>query len=913
MTDRTVVYRITSDVTGLLAGTRAGAASLRKMGDDALGATKKGGKFADNLDAMGINAGTAAFAVGTTMVVAAANFDQAMSNVQAATHESAANMDALRQAALDAGAQTAFSATEAAAGIENLAKAGVSTKDILGGGLSGALDLAAAGQLEVADASEIAATALTQFRLSGEDVPHVADLLAAGAGKAQGEVSDLSYALKQSGLVASQMGLSIEETTGTLAAFASAGLLGSDAGTSFRTMLLRLSNPSKKSAELMADLGINAYDAQGNFVGMASVAGQLQTALQDKTQAERDSALATIFGSDAIRAASVLYEQGSDGVEAWTNNVNDAGYAAETAAIKMDNLKGDIEALKGALETAFIEGGGGSQGGLRGLTQLATAAVNLSTETQNADGFLGDLRDTALGSALPMSNLGNTILGLKGFLTGADEKTGDLDENTASLAQTSVDAAGGLDAQAVSLEGVGGAVRQTAQEIEAADQALREAREAAHATAASFGQLGDGVDDSKVSLGQWIGQMANFADAVTNFMNNAKKASRRGLREGLINDLQDAGDAGALRMKQLANATDEEIARANRAWARGEKAMRDYVNFKVPPKKIDVDNGPALSKIEALEARLRAIRDEDVFINIRRVDTGLGPQTHAEGGYITGPGTATSDSIPAYLSNGEYVVKAAAVAKYGVGMFDRLNAMHFAAGGKVDKKKRTASGGVFVHDNTAALQQSIDRLTEVSEHQTQAVGEATSRTEKWSERMAEVAAATTAGFNTGLFDKDSNIWAAGAGGGPLANLSQDIAGLQERGALQTQLAGMGLSGDALAALLSQGTNADISGLINSGQVSQYADLYAQRAALQGSVGSQGASAAYGGQYANAAADQAASVAALQRTNLQLAGVRGDLARLERAIEDSADRTGAVVNGAAAGPARNNSRPKVGRL
>ena len=107
-----------------------------------------------------------------------------------------------------------------------MAKAGVSTKDILGGGLKGALSLAAAGSLDVAEAAEISASALTQFKLSGDKIPHLADLLAAGAGKAQGSVQDLGAALNQSGLVAASTGLSIEETTGVLAAFASAGVDG---------------------------------------------------------------------------------------------------------------------------------------------------------------------------------------------------------------------------------------------------------------------------------------------------------------------------------------------------------------------------------------------------------------------------------------------------------------------------------------------------------------------------------------------------------------------------------------------------------------------------------------------------------------------------------------------------------------
>src|SRR5690606_33088374 len=143
---------------------------------------------------------------------------------------------------LDAGQETVYSATEAAGAIEALAKAGVSTADILNGGLSGALNLAASDNIAVAEAAEIAASAMTQFGLAGEDVEHVADLLAAGAGKAQGGVADLGQALNQAGLVSSQFGLSIEEAVGTLTAFASAGMVGSDAGTSFRTMLLRLAN-----------------------------------------------------------------------------------------------------------------------------------------------------------------------------------------------------------------------------------------------------------------------------------------------------------------------------------------------------------------------------------------------------------------------------------------------------------------------------------------------------------------------------------------------------------------------------------------------------------------------------------------------------------------------------------------------
>jgi TP901 family phage tail tape measure protein len=320
-------------------------------------------------------------AAGLAVVVAKfAEFDKAMSDVKAATSESAENMDLLRAAALEAGATTVYSATESAHAIEELGKAGLTTSDILSGGLAGSLDLAAAGGIAVADAAGIAATTLQQFELSGDKASHVADLLAAGANKAMGDVSDLSQALNQSGLIANQFGLSVEETVGSLAAFASAGLLGSDAGTSFRTMLLRLGNPTKESSDLMKSLGISAYDAGGNFVGMASLAGQLQTAMSDLSQETRDSALATIFGSDAIRAANVLYKEGAEGIAQWTENVDDAGFASETAATKLDNLKGDWEALSGAVDTAMISMGEAANGPLRYIVQSITELVDKFNE-----------------------------------------------------------------------------------------------------------------------------------------------------------------------------------------------------------------------------------------------------------------------------------------------------------------------------------------------------------------------------------------------------------------------------------------------------------------------------------------------------------------------------------------------------
>lgn len=332
--------------------------------------------------------GAALLGVAGNAARVAADFDASMSIVQADTHASAAEMEKLRAAAIQAGADTVYSATEAAAGIDELAKAGMSTADILSGGLSGALNLAAAGGIGVAESAETMATALAQFKLQGKDATHVADLLAAGAGKAQGGVSDMAQALKQGGLVASQMGLSIEETTGSLAAFASAGLLGSDAGTSMKTMLQRLMNPAAKAKTLMDELGLTVYNSSGKFVGMANFAGQLRDKLGSLSLEQRNAALSTIFGSDAIRAASVLYDQGAAGIQGWIDKVNDQGYAATTAAARMDNLKGDLEGLSGSWETLMIKMGSSAQTPLRGIVKFADQVVdalgNMSLGAQSA-------------------------------------------------------------------------------------------------------------------------------------------------------------------------------------------------------------------------------------------------------------------------------------------------------------------------------------------------------------------------------------------------------------------------------------------------------------------------------------------------------------------------------------------------
>lgn len=400
MADRSISIALEAKVQGFVSGMKTAQKSAEDFANRTAAFARDNEQNLDRVGKASMIMGGGLLAGVGLAVKSFMEFDSAMSEVQASTHESAANMELLREAAINAGADTAFSAKDAAKGIDELAKAGVSTKDILGGGLSGALALAAAGSLDVGEAAEIAASALTQFKLSGDDIPHLADLLAAGAGKAQGSVQDMGAALNQSGLVAASTGLTIEETTGALAAFASAGMTGSDAGTSFKTMLMSLNPNSKEAEKLMGELGISAYDAQGNFIGMSEYAGVLQGALKGMGDEQRNATLKTLFGSDAVRAANVLYEQGAEGIAKWEEAVNDAGYAAVTASIKQDNLAGDIEKLGGSIDSVFIKSGSGAAEALRGLVQgaedLIDAVGNIPTPILNAGAGIAGIAGGAL-------------------------------------------------------------------------------------------------------------------------------------------------------------------------------------------------------------------------------------------------------------------------------------------------------------------------------------------------------------------------------------------------------------------------------------------------------------------------------------------------------------------------------------
>lgn len=378
-------------VVRLMADTSQYETALAKAGkstEELAGGLEKSGSKTGIVTKGITAAGLAVAAFGVASVKMAADFDEQMSTVQANSGATTAQLGQLREAALQAGASTVYTASESAGAINDLAKAGMSVSDILSGGLTASLNLAAAGQMDVGNAAEYMSQALTMFHLSGKNAASTADALAAGADKAVGNVSDFGDALNNCGVMANSFGMNLQETVGVLGLFAQNGIVGAEAGTQLNSMLMRLAHPASDAEGTMKELGISTHDASGKFVGMANLAGQLHDKLGKLTDQQRQEAEATIFGSYAIKGASIIMDAGKQGVEDWTKAVSDSGFAAQQASNKTNNLKGDLKMLESATQSAMTKIGEGAQGPLRsftqGLTDLITDFGNLPAGVQQA-------------------------------------------------------------------------------------------------------------------------------------------------------------------------------------------------------------------------------------------------------------------------------------------------------------------------------------------------------------------------------------------------------------------------------------------------------------------------------------------------------------------------------------------------
>ena len=362
--------------------------------------------------------GVATAAVKTTM-----DFDKQMSEVQAISQSTSEQFEDLRQTAIDLGGSTSFSASEVAAAMTEMAKAGWDSSQIISG-MEGVLDAAAASGENLASVGTIVADAITGFGLSAQDSTRVADLLTQAANSGTIGVMDLAESYKYIAPIAKTMDFSIEEVTTAITALSTAGIKGSQAGTALRTMLSSMVKPTELVQGVMDELGIELADNQGNFYSLNDILNDMRetfSKLTPEQQAYYANILAGREGMSGLMAILSMTQEEYDKISDSMQNAS--GVADQTAAVMQDNLAGAVEQLGGALESAAIVIGDRLVPYIRQLADFITTLIDkfnsLSEQQQDFIIKMGLIAAAAGPVLLILSKIigiGKTIAGVFGTI-----------------------------------------------------------------------------------------------------------------------------------------------------------------------------------------------------------------------------------------------------------------------------------------------------------------------------------------------------------------------------------------------------------------------------------------------------------------------------------------------------------------
>lgn len=349
---------------------------MPSLADIATGALHRVGAMAIEVFAQ---AGQAAVGFITDSIGAAGDFEAGMNRFSAvagqAIEDAGLELKDFRDQFIQIGKELPVSTAEVQEAAIEMAKGGIEPATIAAGGLKQVIQFAAAADLDLAQASTIAAKALggwTDMAASADEkaqfLAHSTDLLQKAANASTVDVDELALGLYNVQGTAKLAGVSFDETVTALAQFAPAFGSSADAGTSFKAFLGRLQPSTKPAIAAMKDLGLYTdgagsafYDAKGNFIGMEAVAGKLKNATKGLSEAQRVQALQTIFGQDAIRVAAILSEQGAEGYNNMADALAKQNSVQDMAAQKqagfntaLDNFKGSVEALQITIGTVLL-------------------------------------------------------------------------------------------------------------------------------------------------------------------------------------------------------------------------------------------------------------------------------------------------------------------------------------------------------------------------------------------------------------------------------------------------------------------------------------------------------------------------------------------------------------------------------
>lgn len=356
---------------------------------------EKGLKSLGSITAKGLKATTVAITgtatalggVAAAAVKVGSDFEAQMSRVHAISGATGEEFEQLRRQAIQLGSDTAFSASEAAQGMENLAAAGFTTNEIMNA-MPGMLDLAAASGEDLASSADIAASALRGFGLEASEAGHVADVLAENANRTNSSVAETGEAMKYVAPLARAAGISLEETAAAIGIMANAGIQGSQAGTTLRGALSRLSKPTADMQEAMDELGVSFYDSEGKMLSLTDQVGMLQDAMEGMTDEQKNNYLVTLYGQEALSGMLALINEGPESLSDLTEAYEVCDGAAQKAATTMqDNLKGAVEALSGSAETLGIVFYDSVSGSLKDAVQVVNESVDNITDAFNDGGL----------------------------------------------------------------------------------------------------------------------------------------------------------------------------------------------------------------------------------------------------------------------------------------------------------------------------------------------------------------------------------------------------------------------------------------------------------------------------------------------------------------------------------------------
>ncbi|MCI7242725.1 MAG: phage tail tape measure protein [Lachnobacterium sp.] len=296
-------------------------------------------------------------ALGTVSVKTAADFESSMSKVAAVSGATGSDLEALSKKAREMGSKTKFSASEAAEAMNYMAMAGWKTEDMLSG-IEGVMNLAAASGEDLATTSDIVTDALTAFGLSAQDSGHFADVLAAASSNANTNVSMMGETFKYAAPIAGALGFSVEDTAEAIGLMANAGIKGSQAGTSLRTIMTNLSGDVKICGQNIGEVTIATTNADGSMRDLSDILADCRTAFSGLSESEKAAAAESLVGKNAMSGFLALMNAGEGDIAKLSGAIDNCNGAAQSMADTMnDNLEGQLTILKSQLQELAISFG----------------------------------------------------------------------------------------------------------------------------------------------------------------------------------------------------------------------------------------------------------------------------------------------------------------------------------------------------------------------------------------------------------------------------------------------------------------------------------------------------------------------------------------------------------------------------